>query len=135
MTASAPTSLERYRRHLELTGGWCLRSAEKGKGGSCAHFSPVLGWSNPYPETTGYLIPTLIQLADTLGDERYRSCAIGLGEWLLAIQNDDGSWHGGLHPAKKPGGSVFNTGQILKGMARRHSVRAAVRMSLKLSRE
>ena len=120
MTDFDSTVLGRYRRHLELTGSWCLRSVEKGKGGSCAHYSPLLGWSNPYPETTGYLIPTLLKLADHLGEERYRDSAVCLGEWLLGIQNSDGSWHGGLHPAKKAGGSVFNTGQILKGMAALH---------------
>lgn len=110
-------SIERYQHHLDITGRWCQRSAEKGKGGSSAHFSPVLGWSNPYPETTGYLIPTLLKLQQHFGDDSYRETAVQLGQWLLDIQNADGSWHGGLHPAKKPGGSVFNTGQILKGMA------------------
>lgn len=110
-------SIERYQHHLDITGRWCQRSAEKGKGGSCAHFSPFLGWSNPYPETTGYLIPTLLKLANHFDDASYRQTAEQLGQWLLSIQHDDGSWHGGLHPAKKPGGSVFNTGQILKGMA------------------
>ena len=110
-------SIERYQHHLDITGRWCQRSAEKGKGGSCAHFSPLLGWSNPYPETTGYLIPTLVKLANHFGDESYRKTANELGQWLLDIQNEDGSWHGGLHPAKNPNGSVFNTGQILKGMA------------------
>lgn len=114
---SALPSIERYQHHLDITGRWCQRSAEKGKGGSCAHFSPFLGWSNPYPETTGYLIPTLLKLANHFGDESYRQTATELGQWLLDIQNKNGSWHGGLHPAKNPEGSVFNTGQILKGMA------------------
>ncbi len=110
-------SIERYQQHLDITGRWCQRSATKGKGGSSAHFSPLLGWSNPYPETTGYLIPTLLKLHHHFGDASYRETAFALGQWLLDIQREDGSWHGGLHPAKKTGGSVFNTGQILKGMA------------------
>lgn len=115
-TAPLP-SVIRYRHHIDITGRWCLRSAERGRGGSCAHFSPLMGWSKPYPETTGYLIPTLIKLAHHSGDSAYRKCAVELGGWLLDIQHGDGSWHGGLHPAKNAGGSVFNTGQILKGMA------------------
>lgn len=109
-------SQARYRRHLEQTSAWLLRSIEKGNGGSCAHFSPLLGWSKPYPETTGYLIPTLLQLETALGDERYASAAAATGQWLLQIQGSDGSWHGGLHPNPGKPGSVFNTGQILKGM-------------------
>ncbi len=110
-------SLHRYEIHLRCTAEWLLRSLEHGKGGSCAHFSPVLGWSKPYPETTGYLIPTLLALPSRIrDDDRYVSGAKQLGEWLLKIQNENGSWHGGLHPNPNATGSVFNTGQILKGM-------------------
>lgn len=129
-------SLERYEESLRHTGEWLLKSVEKGNGGSCAHFSPLLGWSNPYPETTGYLIPTLIKLNKYFDDTRYLDAAISVGEWLLEIQNSDGSWHGGLHPNANTEGSVFNTAQILKGMMAlyRHggdetSFKAAVRGS------
>lgn len=110
-------SLKRYEKHLKATAEWCIRSTLKGKGGSCAYFSPILGWSNPYPETTGYLIPTLIKLGNLLEDNKYYKTAEKIGHWLLEIQNDNGSWNGLLHPTKKPKNSVFNTGQILKGMA------------------
>jgi len=95
----------------------CLESIRHGKGGSCAHFSPLKGWSKPYPETTGYLIPTLLKIRHFLEDDRFLAAAKSVGQWLLEIQNSDGSWHGGLHPGKSDKGSVFNTGQILKGMA------------------
>ena len=117
MTDNTLPSIERYENHLRETGEWCLRSVQHGKGGSCAHYSPLLGWSKPYPETSGYLIPTLIKLADHLKDERYRAAAVQVGEWLLSIQSTEGHWHGGLHPNTNTDGSVFNTGQILKGMA------------------
>lgn len=106
----------RYRQYREHTAAWLLRSVARGKGGSCAHFSPALGWSRPYPETTGYLIPTLLQLGATLNDARCTAAALSTGDWLLKIQSADGSWHGGLHPNANARGSVFNTGQILKGM-------------------
>lgn len=111
-------SLAAYRSHLEITADWLLRSIEHGRGGSCAHYSPLRGWSRPYPETTGYLIPTLLALPDRLTERRREltDAADGIGRWLLDIQNADGSWHGGLHPNPKQAGSVFNTGQILKGM-------------------
>ena len=109
-------SIQRYRHHLELTAEWLMRSINKGKGGSCAHFSPLLGWSKPYPETTGYLIPTLIRLSKFFNEPRYSYAAMEIGQWLLDIQSQNGSWHGGLHPNNNPEGSVFNTGQILKGM-------------------
>ena len=109
-------SMSRYRNQLKLSADWLLKSIEKGRGGSCAYFSPVLGWSKPYPETTGYIIPTLLRLADYFQDSKYKSAAIDTGNWLLSIQEDNGAWRGGLHPSTSTKGSVFNTGQVLKGM-------------------
>jgi len=109
-------SIKRYRNHLELSAEWLMQSIAKGRGGSCAHYSPLIGWSKPYPETTGYLIPTLIRVSKFLEDPKYSESALSIGQWLLNIQSKNGSWHGGLHPGNSSEGSVFNTGQILKGM-------------------
>ena len=111
-------TLKTYEHHLEKTADWLLRSIRKGRGGSCAHYTPLVGWSRPYPETTGYLIPTLLRLEGRVPGREFRKEAVGLGEWLLSIQMDSGAWQGGLYPARgeaKP--SIFNTGQILAGMA------------------
>jgi hypothetical protein len=106
----------RYQRHLFATYRWTLRSIEHGRGGSCAYYIPILGWSAPYPETTGYLIPTLISSGAGAGDDRALERATSLGEWLLGIQEPDGYWLAGTHPPKRPEPSVFNTAQIIKGM-------------------
>ena len=116
MQKETTNSIRRYEHHLELTAEWLMRSIEKGRGGSCAFFSPLLGWSKPYPETTGYLIPTLISISNALDDHKYSAAALMIGQWLLDIQSQNGSWHGGLYPSASSEGSVFNTGQILKGM-------------------
>jgi hypothetical protein len=109
-----------YSRHLEATARWLLRSIV-GSGGSAASFSPVRGWSRPYPETTGYIIPTLLDIQPRLRDLPCESAAHSLGEWLLSIQQPSGAWFGGLHP---PGNgarlSVFNTAQILDGLVALH---------------
>lgn len=116
MKKKSISSIRRYEHHLELTADWLMHSIEKGRGGSCAFFTPLLGWSRPYPETTGYLIPTLISISDALDNHKYSAAALRIGQWLLDIQSQDGSWHGGLFPSTSSKGSVFNTGQILKGM-------------------
>ena len=116
-------TVRRYESHLAATADWLLRSVARGRGGSCAHFSPLLGWSRPYPETTGYLIPTLLRLHERLRDRDLQGTAIRLGRWLLSIQLDDGAWQSGLFPSRRrPRASVFNTGQILKGLAALHRV-------------
>lgn len=110
-------TLERYAVHRAATLAWLVRGIERGQGGSCAHFSVAMGWSRPYPETTGYLIPTLLANAAEHPELELRERALACGRWLLSIQNADGSWNGGLHPPRPPARpSVFNTGQILKGM-------------------
>ena len=105
----------RYEPNLRAAADWLIRS-ELRSGGSSAHYFPLFGWSRAYPETTGYIIPTLLAICNRLKDPKYNSLAIKLGYWLLSIQNADGSWNGGLHPTKIPRPSVFNTGQILKGL-------------------
>lgn len=118
MTLKLPSIL-RYEGDLRASADWLLESIKKGKGGSCAHYSPLMGWSDPYPETTGYIIPTLVRTSEFFEDSKYSVAALNMGQWLLDIQSQDGSWHGGLHKSKEligSKGSVFNTGQILKGM-------------------
>ena len=108
-----------YIDNLKKSADWLILSIKKGNGGSCGYFSPLSGWSKPYPETTGYLIPTLIRLSDFLNDPKYIYAANELGEWLLRIQSKEGFWHSGLHKNVsqiEASPSVFNTGQILKGM-------------------
>lgn len=106
-----------YREHLRATYHWLLRSIRSG-GGSSAFFSPLIGWSRPYPETSGYIIPTLFDVAAFLHDDAGRASAVALGEWLLSIQQPKGFWFGGHHPPRRGRASVFNTAQILKGMVR-----------------
>ncbi len=109
-------TLKRYNDHLRATSGWLLRSIDV-CGGSRAHYSPLRGWSAPYPETTGYIIPTLLDTTSHLQDQTFDVAAHRAGEWLLSIQFPDGCWPGGLSiPGKVQGPSVFNTAQILDGM-------------------
>ncbi len=58
----------------------------------------------PYPEVTGYYIPTLYQWGET---ELARSCT----RWLLSIQLPDGAF-----PAPDGVPYTFDTGQIMRGL-------------------
>ena len=106
----------RYNKNLDITLKWIEKTFNE-DGGSSAYYSPLLGWSKPYPETTGYLITTLLNAYEFKNVEKYRQLAIKAGHWLLKIQNNDGSFSGGLyskHKINPP--SVFNTGQIIDGL-------------------
>lgn len=109
------TPKDRYWPHFTAALEWIARSERPG-GGSAAQYVPLLGWSDPYPETTGYIIPTLLDGARRSESPSHNALAQRFGEWLLSIQNADGSWNGGRHPPRSATASVFNTGQILKGM-------------------
>lgn len=109
------TSIDRYERHLDASVRWLIRSGHR-LGGSSAYFSFLTGWSKPYPETTGYIIPTLLRYGRRKGDEAALGAAVDYGEWLLSIRNNDGSWNGDKYPHTNGTPSVFNTAQILFGL-------------------
>lgn len=110
------SELKRYRASLDGAIGWLMRSV-KGKGnGSAAYFGVWGKWSRPYPETTGYIIVTLLDYARFTSDQNAYDLALSLGDWLLEIQDKKGYWHGGTHPAPAPNPSIFNTAQILLGL-------------------
>lgn len=126
--ANGAAAAAQYERHLAATAGWLVESIERGDGGSCAYFSLAGGWSRPYPETTGYLIPTLLTLPRLLPGFGGEDRATALGSWLLSLQDGEGWWHGGLHPPKDGAApSVFNTAQILQGLVALHDLTAEER--------
>lgn len=101
-----------HRDHLRLAGEWLLDAQNIcGDGGYAHSYSLYRGWERSYPETTGYIIPTMLQLANFLEDIRYRQSAIRAGEWLLEIQQSDGAF---LDLAGNR--QIFDTGQILEGL-------------------
>jgi hypothetical protein len=86
-------------------------------GGVARDYSLIQGWNSSYPETTGYIIPTLIIYANLVGDESVRERARLMLEWLVSIQFDDGGFQGGVIGATPVVPVTFNTGQIVMGLA------------------
>lgn len=78
------------------------------------------GWGGSYPETTGYLVPTLLQAADRLERPDLEQRALRAAEWLLRVQRPDGGWQGGRIGEDRPS-IVFNTGQVVRGMLAAHA--------------
>jgi hypothetical protein len=111
---------------LESLIRWIFR-AQRSDGGIAAYYSLLTGYSDSYPEVTGYIIPTLYDFNSSTPDAPSRHCAERATQWLLSLQMPSGAFPGGLHsPEKSPGTnasqkpapSVFNTGQILQGLVR-----------------
>jgi hypothetical protein len=96
---------------------WIRRSiAATGGRGSAHSYHLLLGWRKAYPETTGYLIPTLLDLAERRQDPSLSQLAFSCADWLCTVQLDNGAFPGGTTGQTRP--SVFNTAQILSGLTR-----------------
>jgi hypothetical protein len=86
-------------------------------GGVARDYSLVKGWATSYPETTGYIIPTLIELAQRTGQVDLHARARRMLDWCVAIQFPEGGFQGGTIGATPKVPVTFNTGQILMGLA------------------
>ena len=74
-------------------------------------------WATSYPETTGYIIPTVLACYKRFNDESLRKRAQRMLDWCVKIQLPDGGFQGGRIDAKPVVPVTFNTGQILIGLA------------------
>ena len=101
---------------------WIL-DAQRSDGGIAAYYSLLTGYSESYPEVTGYIIPTLYDFASTTGDDRAVVAADRATRWLLSLQMRSSSvsrWIARWAAEGEAQPSVFNTGQILQGLVRAH---------------
>ncbi|HTR68113.1 MAG TPA: prenyltransferase/squalene oxidase repeat-containing protein [Terriglobales bacterium] len=108
---------------LRLLVGW-IRAAQRRDGGIAAYYSLLTGYSESYPEVTGYIVPTLYDFGRSASDAASIAAAEQATRWLLSLQMPSGAFPAGLHgEGAQP--SVFNTGQILFGLVRAHSETAS----------
>ena len=110
------------QEHLEAGMRWLAAAQDAVDGGGVsAYFDLDAGtWAPPYPETTGYIIPTFFDYADSRTDAApYRERAVRMADWLLGVQLEDGAFPmGPLWPWLERRPLVFDTGQILFGLER-----------------
>ncbi len=78
-------------------------------------YSIFFGWGHSYPETSGYIIPTLINYFKISRNNHYLRISKRVIDWLCSIQLENGGFSGGA-TVKKGTPSIFNTGQILFGL-------------------
>jgi uncharacterized protein YyaL (SSP411 family) len=94
----------------------CLAQDSVEGGGVSTAYDLRQGWLVPFPETTGYIIPTFFNFAAYSGETRYRDRAMAMLAWLVGVQNPDGSIQAVIPGLEKP--VVFDTGQALFGFLR-----------------
>ncbi len=106
-------------RVIEEAVAWLCRAQDNSAsqdGGVAHHYSLQNGWSASYPETTGYIVPTMLAYAKLRGDDVVRHRAKRMLDWLVSIQLPDGGFQGGLIDSRPVVPVTFNTGQILLGL-------------------
>lgn len=106
-------------RHLAAAVDWLCRAqdATPDDGVAQTYFIRKQRWAASYPETTGYIIPTLYRYADVVGDDQFQERARRMAHWESDIQCPDGGVvAGALGDSSVP--TVFNTGQVLFGWVR-----------------
>ena len=86
-------------------------------GGAARHFSLLDGWGASYPETTGYIVPTLLECGRRFGNAGIEARAARMLDWLVSIQLPNGAFQGGMVNEAPVVPVTFNTGQILLGLA------------------
>lgn len=100
---------------------WILRAqASTSDGGASLGYFPCegagSGWRVSYPETTGYIITSLIAYAKQTGDETVAAAARRMAEWEVTIQMPSGAVQGGpVCPPERQTAAAFNTGMVLDG--------------------
>src|SRR6266446_2505982 len=73
-------------------------------------------WHESYPETTGYLITSLLSYAGHYRREQVRKAALAMADWEIEVQMPSGAVQGGpVMPRNKQTPAAFNTGMVLDG--------------------
>jgi hypothetical protein len=75
------------------------------------------GWMPSYPETTGYIIPTVFDYAKRTAKEEFFNRAIRMADWECDVQLPNGAVQGGT-VGQRPAPAIFNTGQVIFGWVR-----------------
>ncbi len=99
---------------------WIARAQDhslSADGGVARHYCLVSGWGMSYPETTGYIVPTIIREGRKRGDVSLLDRARRMLDWLVSIQMPNGAFRGGAMGDSPVVPVAFNTGQILLGLA------------------
>jgi len=112
------------RHHLNATMQWLCRAQDHGGGsGVAAGYSLLDGWLPPYPETTGYIIPTFYDYAHLTRGEQFSTRARRMADWEIEVQLPSGAVQAGVYRGetseRMP--AVFNTGQVILGWCRAFS--------------
>lgn len=99
---------------------WLLRAqaatADDGVSYGYFPYSSGNGWKTSYPETTGYIISTLLEYAKNTGDKQIAEAALRMARWEIRVQMKSGAVQANeLCASEDQVAAAFNTGMVLDG--------------------
>ena len=105
-------------KHITAALDWLKRAQDiTGDGGGAGRYLLNRGWTLPYPETSGYIVPTFLEAAKRFDDPDFIKRAERIINFLYSVQMDSGAFPGGEYRKELPSHPiVFNTGQIIIGL-------------------
>lgn len=111
------------RQGMLSAAGWLANAAAQWNGGYSARYNLLnRNYQGPYPETTGYLIPTLLDVVGAGENGKMYERATSAAAWLRRRQRDDGAIRcnidtGGEHETETDKIILFDCGAILQGFS------------------
>ncbi len=122
--------------HLHAAVDWLLRAQVATPDDGVPHSYDLRRsrWDASYPETTGYIIPTLLDYAELFNAPRCADAALRMADWEIAVQLPDGGVRAGTMDAEVVAPTIFNTGQVLFGFARAFTATREPRFAAALRR-
>ncbi|GAB4539760.1 MAG: hypothetical protein Fur002_05410 [Anaerolineales bacterium] len=111
---SLHSRIQNDETHLRAAMDWLRRAHDNGQGGVALGWSLKTGWQPPYPETSGYIIPTFLNYAKKYNAPEFTERALKIGEWELSLQFESGAFPSSAGTGGIP--LVFDAAQILQGL-------------------
>ena len=105
--------------HLDATYKWLCVAQDSTPDGGIAGWYHLRHnrWASSYPETTGYIIPTMFDYAAQFSSDEARRRAVRMADWEISVQLPTGAVQSGTMDTP-PAPAVFNTGQVIQGWTR-----------------
>jgi len=102
--------------HRQRAANWILNAQKATPDtGVAAWYDLSTGYCRTsYPEVTGYIIPTMLDLFHLTGDKEYKNAATSMADWITSVQLPSGA----ITAMDFSTPYVFDTGQCISGWVR-----------------
>ncbi len=93
---------------------WIVKSFQVNDGKGSSGIRSIRGtWGAVYPETTGYLVPTMLNYANYFDNKKVKKLALKQQNFLKSITNQDGSFRQSIDNEEP---IIFDCAQIILGL-------------------